>query len=131
MYAEFLRYRRFQPAVATTIADGLRLAPAADVIVTGIALPGGGDGLEFIARVRGNELTKSTPLIVLTAKLLTTEQYEAARSACDGFLRKPCLPDALVREVRRVLASGRLRAARAKPVKSASRRNAAAPRRAS
>src|SRR5581483_430187 len=107
MYAEFLRYRRFRPVIAATVEEALELAPAADVIVTGIALPNGADGLEFIAALRRAPDTTATPIIVLTAVLLTGEQQRAVEAVCDGFLHKPCLPNALVREVRRVLAVGR------------------------
>jgi len=108
MYAEFLRYRRFRPAIAVTVAEALEHAPAADVIVTGMTLPNGGDGLEFIAQLRGDPHVKTTPIIVLTATMLDAERQRAVEALCDGFLRKPCLPGALVREVRRVLAVGRL-----------------------
>jgi CheY-like chemotaxis protein len=107
MYAEFLRYRRFRPVIALTVAEALELAPGADVIVSGIALPNGADGLEFIAELRRAPDTSTIPIIVLTAVMLTGEQQRGVELVCDGFLHKPCLPNALVREVRRVLAAGR------------------------
>jgi CheY-like chemotaxis protein len=108
MYAEFLRYRRFRPVAALTVAEALELARTADVIVTGVTLPDGSDGLEFIAELRRDPLTRTTPVIVLTATMLSPERQSAVESVCDGFLRKPCLPGALVREMRRVLAAVRL-----------------------
>jgi CheY-like chemotaxis protein len=115
MYAEFLRYRRWRPVIALTVAEALELAPTSDVIVTDVALPNGADGLEFIAEVRRHPQMATTPIIVLTATLLTPEQQGVVESVCDGFLRKPCLPGMLVREMRRVLAATRLRAARSNP----------------
>jgi len=107
MYAEFLRYRRFRPVIAMSVAEALELAPAADVVVSGIALPNGADGLEFIAQLRREPDTSTIPIIVLTAVMLSGEQQRGVESICDGFLQKPCLPISLVREVRRVLAAGR------------------------
>src|SRR4051812_46810459 len=109
MYAEFLRYRRFRPIIAVTMLDALKLAPTVDVIVTGITLPSGADGLDFIAQVRQRPDATTTPIIVLTATLLSPEQQRAVEAVCDGFLRKPCLPGVLVREVRRVLAAAESR----------------------
>jgi two-component system OmpR family response regulator len=112
MYAEFLRYRRWRPLVALTVAQALELAPSADVIVTDVALPNGADGLEFIAEIRRHPQMATTPIIVLTATLLTPAQQGVVESVCDGFLRKPCLPGMLMREMRRVLAATRLSAAK-------------------
>src|SRR5262245_27339278 len=109
MYAEFLRYRRFRPVIAVTVAEALQAARAADVVVTGIVLPNGADGFDFIAQLRHERATRTTPIIVLTATMLSDERQEAVESMCDGFLRKPCLPGTLVREVRRVLAAARTR----------------------
>lgn len=115
MYVEFLRYRRLRPVIALTVGEALELAPTASVIVTDVALPNGGDGLEFIAQVRRRPQTATTPIIVLTATLLTPEQQRVVESVCDGFLRKPCLPGMLVREMRRVLAATRVGAAKPNP----------------
>jgi two-component system OmpR family response regulator len=115
MYAEFLRYRRWRPVIALTVAQALELAPASDVIVTDVALPNGADGLEFIAEIRRHPQMATMPIVVLTATLLTSEQQRVVESVCDGFLRKPCLPAMLVREIRRVLAATRLSATRPNP----------------
>jgi len=48
MYAEFLRYQGFLPVALSTARDGLIVASRADVIVTGLLLPGDMDGIEFI-----------------------------------------------------------------------------------
>jgi two-component system cell cycle response regulator DivK len=111
MYAEFLRYRRFQPIIALTMSEALAIAPTVDVIVTGITLPSGAHGLDFIEQVRRQPGSATTPIIVLTATLLDPEQQRAVEAVCDGFLRKPCLPGMLVREVRRVLAAAKFREA--------------------
>ena len=129
MYAEFLRYRRFRPAIALTIDEALKLAPEADVIVTGIMLPSGGDGREFIEQLRRCPPTQATPIIVLTAMMLPPERQREIEAVCDGFLRKPCLPGVLVREVRRVLAAAKARTAEPRLRKSLPRKIGIASRR--
>jgi CheY-like chemotaxis protein len=71
--------------------------------VTALLLPGGTDGIEFIARLRADDRTKSVPIIVLTANAWTKERERAEGVGCDAFLSKPCLPDELVRALRRLL----------------------------
>jgi CheY-like chemotaxis protein len=48
-------------------ADALALARTADVIVTGIRVPGPFDGIELVRRLRADGPTKDKPIIVLTA----------------------------------------------------------------
>jgi len=105
MYAEFFRYHGLQPIPVATVSDALTFAPYADVIVTETLLPDHMDGIEFIETLKRDECTKSIPVIVLTACAWDTERERAEKAGCDVFLAKPCLPDELLRAVRRVLAS--------------------------
>jgi len=113
MYAEFLSYHGFLPVSASNARDGLTAAPNADVIVTGLLLPGDMDGIEFIVRLKGNERTKRIPVIVVTACAWKSDRERAEEAGCDVFKPKPCLPDDLLRAVRRLLAASKLRATRA------------------
>jgi len=114
MYAEFLRYKGFTPICVSNAAHALTIAPDADVIVTALRLPGPIGGLELIANIRSHEHTMRIPIVVLTACAWTTERVHAETAGCDLFLSKPCLPDQLVRELRRMLALSRARRMRAK-----------------
>ena len=105
MYTEFFRYEGFLPVPVSNARDGLTVARKADVIVTGLLLPGDIDGIEFIARLKRDERTKRIPLIVLTACAWKSDRDRAEEAGCDVFLAKPCLPDQLLREVRVLLAS--------------------------
>jgi CheY-like chemotaxis protein len=109
MYAEFLRYHGFLPIPVKTASDALTVARHADVIVTETLLPGRIDGIEFIARLKRDERTKTIPVIVFTVCAWHAERERAEKAGCEAFLAKPCLPDELLREVRRVLASSQLR----------------------
>ena len=104
LYAAFLRCHGFLPIPVKTASEGLTVAPHADVIVTETLLPGRIDGIEFIARLKSGERTRRIPVIVLTVCAWPAERERAEHVGCDVFLTMPCLPDALLREVHRVLA---------------------------
>jgi two-component system, cell cycle response regulator DivK len=113
MYAEYFRYWGLLPVPVRTARDGLTVAPTADVIVTGLLLPGDIDGIEFIARLKSDERTKRIPVIVVTACVWKRDRERAEEAGCDVFLPKPCLPDDLLRDVRRLLAATKPRDVRA------------------
>jgi CheY-like chemotaxis protein len=83
--------------------DALRLASRADVVVTGILLPGALDGCALIAALKGNPATRHIPIVMLTVCAWTHEEARARGAGCDVFLSKPCLPQTLFREIRRTL----------------------------
>jgi two-component system cell cycle response regulator DivK len=115
MYVEFLRHHGLEVLCPPTCAEALTLADKADVIVTGILVPGSMDGIEFIRRLHGQPATRDIPIVVLTACAWQTERERAEQAGCDLFLSKPCLPDQLLREVRRLAAGSGRRGARATP----------------
>jgi CheY-like chemotaxis protein len=118
MYEEFFRHHGLAPLCPADATEALACAPAADVLVTGLMLPGVMDGFEFIERLRADARTKHKPIIVVTSWAWQTERLRARDAGCDVFLTKPCLPDDLLREIRRVLAATRLRGVRGRPERS-------------
>jgi two-component system cell cycle response regulator DivK len=106
IYAELLRDHGLTPLAVSNARDALAVAAKADVIVTGVLLPGSTDGIGLIAQLRSDERTRHTPIIVLTVCTWQTERERCQDAGCDVFLPKPCLPDALLREVQRLLATG-------------------------
>ncbi|HYI00412.1 response regulator, partial [Hyalangium sp.] len=62
-------------------------------------------GWEATRRLKGDERTKNIPVVALTGHALANEQGGAHEVKCDAFVIKPCLPDTLVAEVKRVLAA--------------------------
>lgn len=103
MYAEYLRSAEFHTVEIDDTADALALAGTADVIVTGIRVPGPFDGIELVRRLRAAGPTKDKPIIVLTACAFEPDQQRAFAADCDGFLPKPCLPETLLMEIRRAM----------------------------
>jgi two-component system, cell cycle response regulator DivK len=122
MYVEFLKLKGLETLAVSTAADAIVAAPRASVIVTGILLRGDMDGVELIRRLRAEPSSASTPIVVLTACAWETERARAEQAGCDSFLPKPCLPDALLRELRRLVGASRPRSVRRKQVKRASTR---------
>lgn len=104
MYADYLRASVYRVIEVGDTAEALAQSAEADIIVTGIRVPGPFDGLELIHRLRADNATKDTPVIVLTAWVMQSNRNAAARAGCDAFLAKPCLPNMLVGEIRRLLA---------------------------
>ena len=103
-YADSLRDSGFAVRVAESTDEGLAEAQDADLIITAIRMPGSFDGVELVRRLRQDERTKHTPLIVLTACTVEPDQSRAFSAGCDVFLPKPCLPELLLAEAQRLIA---------------------------
>jgi two-component system cell cycle response regulator DivK len=116
MYAEFLRHHGLEVACPADMIETMTLALKADVIVTELQLPGL-DGYEFIQRLRADERTRQKPIIVVTSWAWQTERLRAEEAGCDLFLTKPCLPNVLLRHVRRAVAATNLRGVRGRPTR--------------
>jgi two-component system, cell cycle response regulator DivK len=130
MYAEFFAHKGIRLTCVPDAQDALRLAARAAIVITGILLPGEMDGIALVAALRADARTRKTPIIVLTACAWKTERVRAQQAGCDVFLPKPCLPEELLAEVRRLLASTRLTRLRPTPAKvpAPDRRRAASRR---
>jgi CheY-like chemotaxis protein len=108
MFAEFLLISGFRVAEAATGQEALEQAFALipDVILMDLSLPGL-DGWEATRRLKSDARTRHIPVVALTGHVLADCSREAREAGCDAFLTKPCMPEALVSEVRRVLAAAR------------------------
>ena len=105
MYAEYLQYAGFYAAHECAADDAFAAARALkpDVVVTDLALSGRGDGLSLIRQLRSHAETARTCIVVVSAFVTMNFQQKAQDAGADVFLLKPCLPEDLVRELRRVL----------------------------
>jgi CheY-like chemotaxis protein len=61
------------------------------------------DGWEATRRLKADERTKHIPVLAVTGHALTGISEDARRAGCDGFITKPCLPEDLTMEIRKVL----------------------------
>ena len=62
------------------------------------------DGWEATRRLKSDPRTAQILVVALTGHALAGHQEGARRAGCDSFVTKPCLPDELVDEIRRLLA---------------------------
>jgi CheY-like chemotaxis protein/uncharacterized protein YjbJ (UPF0337 family) len=111
MYVQFLRYHGLAVIPVSDARDALMLAPQVDIVVTGMNLDNQMDGVELVSRLRHNDCTRFTPIVVLTACAWPKDRERAEGAGCDVFLPNPCLPNDLLGEVRQLLAATRPQAA--------------------
>jgi two-component system, cell cycle response regulator DivK len=104
MYAEFLLYSGLRVAEAENGHEALEkaftLRPSA--IVMDLSLPGM-DGWEATRRLKADERTKAIPVMALTGHALAGHSKGAIDAGCDVFITKPCLPERLLEEIRKIL----------------------------
>jgi two-component system cell cycle response regulator DivK len=106
MYAAYLSFSGYRVAEATNgveaIEKTIELLP--DIILMDLALPRM-DGWEATRRLKLDERTKHIPIVALTGHALAGYAEGARQAGCDAFVTKPCLPDALVAEIQRMLSA--------------------------
>ena len=104
MFAEFLSLSGFRVAEASTgreaIDRSFELLP--DVILMDLSLPEL-DGWEATRQLKNDARTRHIPIVALTGHALADHSREAREAGCDAFLTKPCLPEVLVVEIRKML----------------------------
>ena len=104
MYAEYLRFCGFRVAEARNGNEALEQAfsQRPDLILMDLSLPGM-DGWEATRQLKADDRTRHIPVVALTGHALAGASEGAKKAGCDSFVTKPCLPDDLVVEVRRML----------------------------
>ena len=105
MYAQQLELSGFDVIEAGNGEDALTrtAADSPDVALMDLSRPVL-DGWEATRRLKTDERTAHIPIVALTAHDESGDLQRATRAGCDWFVPKPCPPDALVVEIRRVLA---------------------------
>jgi two-component system, cell cycle response regulator DivK len=108
MYSAYLQFSGYRVEEATNgleaIEKAIELTP--DIILMDLALPKV-DGWEATKRLKSDPRTKHIPIVALTGHALAGFAEGAREAGCDAFVTKPCLPDALVAEIRRMLTKTR------------------------
>lgn len=104
MYATYLAVSGFDVVQAATAEEALRHAVERrpDLILMDLALPVM-DGWEATRRLKADGRTSAIPVVALTGHTLNWCLESALSAGCEAWVAKPCLPEDLVREVRRVL----------------------------
>ena len=101
MYAEYLEFSGFRVAQATNGAEALDQAFALrpDIILMDLSLPII-DGWEATRRLKGDERTRSIPVVMLTAMALSVDREGLQEEGFSGVLFKPVLPLNFLADVR-------------------------------
>ena len=105
MYAEYLN---MSAGCGIIEADDGREALAKaiarhpDVVITETRLPGL-SGFDLCALLRRDTSTSTIPVVFVTGDAFATDIKRAERAGADAVLTKPCLPEQLLMEIRRVL----------------------------
>jgi len=104
MYTEYLQFSGFDVVEAENGMEALQRAidAAPDIILMDLSLPVM-DGWEATRRLKADKRTASIPVVALTGHALAGISEGAKRAGCDAFVTKPCLPEDLVKEIRRIL----------------------------
>jgi two-component system cell cycle response regulator DivK len=104
MYTEYLEFSGFDVVEAGNGMEALQRAidEAPDIILMDLSLPVM-DGWEATRRLKADHRTASIPVVALTGHALAGISEGAKKAGCDAFVTKPCLPEDLVREIRKIL----------------------------
>jgi CheY-like chemotaxis protein len=102
-YAQYLEYCGFRTVEAATGEEALTLAreQKPDAILLDLRLPYL-DGLD-VAKILRAEGFGTTAIVAMSASVFEPDVKAALESGCDAFLAKPCLPEAVVEELNRLL----------------------------
>jgi two-component system, cell cycle response regulator DivK len=102
-YAQYLQFCGYRTVEAATGEEALeearRVKP--DAILLDVRLPSL-DGLE-VTRILRAEGFGATPIVAMSACVFEPDVKAALESGCDSFLAKPCLPETVADELKRLL----------------------------
>jgi len=104
MYGMYLKTSGFRVLLATNGIEAIEVSERErpDVIVMDLMMPHL-DGWEASRRLKADGRTRRIPIIACTGVGNGSSAERALEAGCDGYLTKPCLPEHLLAEIRRVL----------------------------
>lgn len=104
VYAHYLSMAGFRVEVAVDGIDAVEKAASLrpHIIVMDLSLPRI-DGWEATRRIKAAPETRAIPVIALTGHVVSESKRRSFEVGCAGFLAKPCPPEILVSEIRRLL----------------------------
>jgi two-component system, cell cycle response regulator DivK len=104
LYRRYLTWRGLKVETATDGQQALNIVQMSfpDLIVMDLSLPHL-DGWEATRRLKQDVLTRHIPILACTGHVLSASLERALDAGCDAWVVKPCLPQDLLVEIRRVL----------------------------
>ena len=106
LYSEYLNHAGFRTVDAHNGHQALEKAQELrpNAVLTDLAVPGM-DGFEFCRALRLSPITRSIPILAVTGHSEYLDSPDRFRQAgIAHVLRKPCPPDVIAEELRRLLA---------------------------
>ena len=99
-----LRSSGYEVSACTSGAELFEALPGAEpeLIMLDIMLPGE-DGLSILSRLRGNDATRNTPIIMVTAKTSEIDKVKGLDQGADDYITKPFGVMELVSRVKALL----------------------------
>jgi len=99
-----LQVKGYQTIEAETGEEGVRLAHEKQpkLVLMDIQLPGI-NGVEALKRLRADPVTSSTPVIAITASVMTQDRTRIMAAGFDGFQGKPISVRELLATMREIL----------------------------
>ena len=106
LYATYFQSAGFRVDTAADGVSGLTRARATlpDAVVADLSMPHL-DGWEMTRRLKNDPLTAHIAVIACTGRTYGGSAERALEAGCDAYVVKPCLPEILLDEVRRVVAT--------------------------
>jgi two-component system cell cycle response regulator DivK len=103
---DVLQFNGYQTAEAVSAEYGVILAQSQHpaLILLDIQLPGM-DGYAALRQLRADPITKSTPVIAVTASAMEQDRQKILEAGFDGYMTKPINVKKFTEEIRTVLAS--------------------------
>ena len=103
-FSEYLQVNGFDVLSASDAEEFERLVEikAPDAIVLDLQLPRI-NGWELATRIRADPRLQDIPLVAFSACVMPTERERANKAGFDLFLGKPCDPEIILSELRRLL----------------------------
>jgi DNA-binding response OmpR family regulator len=100
-----LRAKGYEVIKAADGAEALAKAEQdePDIIVLDAMMPKV-DGLEVLARIKGNSVLSGTPVVMLTARKGERDIVSALEKGADDYLVKPFIPEELLARLARLIA---------------------------
>ena len=100
----YLEDSGFDVCVASNVEGGLGLLQSnlPDLVITDIMMPQV-DGYQFLQKLREEPRFKTLPVVLLTAKGMTTDRISGYQAGCDAYLPKPFDPEELLAIVENLL----------------------------
>ena len=108
MLSRRLIRRGFQVVFAMDGQQGVDLARSErpDIILMDMSLPVI-DGWEATRRVKSDDVTKSVPVIGLTAHAMASDREKAMEAGCDDYDTKPVELERLIGKMEKLLGAGK------------------------